>query len=70
MDRKLLGAAEPAQDDSLRGLSGPWRAQPFITRGEPTAADALRMSIEPCSGWPCHVTEYPERVTLESCPIG
>lgn len=36
----------------------------FVTHGEPTAADALRLRIEEQLHWPCEVPEYLETVTL------
>ncbi|MBF6024834.1 MBL fold metallo-hydrolase [Lysobacter niastensis] len=38
----------------------------FITHGEPDAADALRVRIKRELGWPAHVPEYLEKVTLQA----
>jgi metallo-beta-lactamase family protein len=37
----------------------------FITHGEPTAADALRLHIEESFGWSCTVPEYGDRIELD-----
>jgi metallo-beta-lactamase family protein len=48
----------------LKGFSKPPR-QTFITHGEPSAGDAMRLRIERELGWPCRVPEYLETVTLD-----
>jgi metallo-beta-lactamase family protein len=42
---------------------GPRRT--FITHGEPAAADAFRHHLMSNLGWPCHIPEHKETVTLE-----
>lgn len=37
----------------------------FITHGEPTQADALRLKIQEKFGWTCRVPEYLEKVDLD-----
>ena len=37
----------------------------FITHGEPTASDALRLRIQDRFGWPCVVPDYGERFALD-----
>jgi metallo-beta-lactamase family protein len=48
----------------LKGFSKPPK-QTFITHGEPSAADAMRLRIERELGWPCRVPDYLETVTLD-----
>ncbi len=48
----------------LKGFRQPPKMT-FITHGEPSAADALRLHIEEKLHWPCHVPDYMETVTLK-----
>jgi metallo-beta-lactamase family protein len=59
-------SAHADADEILKWLRGFERAPrlTFIVHGEPTASDALRHRIEEELGWPCHVPEHLQKVTL------
>lgn len=61
----MLSAHADASEilDWLRKFEKPPRTT-FITHGEATASDALRLRIEEELGWRCVVPEYRDRVTL------
>jgi metallo-beta-lactamase family protein len=50
--------------DWLRGFKAAPR-NTFITHGEPSAADALRLRIKDRMGWACEVPEYLEKIELK-----
>ncbi len=50
--------------DWLKALRKPPKMT-FITHGEPSAADAMRVHIEEQLDWPCHIPDYMETVTLK-----
>lgn len=59
-------SAHADADEILRGLRNfrqPPRAT-FITHGEPSASDALRLRIQDELGWPCTAPEHLERADL------
>jgi metallo-beta-lactamase family protein len=49
----------------MRGFRAPPR-ETFVTHGEPTAADAMRLRVEERLGWRCSVPEYRQRVEMEA----
>lgn len=50
--------------DWLQGFEAPPR-QTFVTHGEPSAADAMRLRITEALRWPCTVPEYLQSVALD-----
>lgn len=59
-------SAHADADEILRWLRGFSKApkMTFITHGEPTASDALRLRIEEELGWPCTVPDHGQQVQL------
>jgi len=61
-------SAHADSSEILRWLAG-FKKPPkmtFVTHGEPTASDALRMSIGEHLNWPCTVPEHAESIVLDS----
>lgn len=61
-------SAHADREEILKWLGG-FRSPPkqtFVTHGEPTAADALRLAIEERLKWPSRVPEYRETFEFES----